>query len=226
MIIVIEGIDGAGKTTLAELLRARLSAVVSTGPSVRKDQVARTDHYARQQLTALRDLIWHRDEPPRDPFGARFWIYLIAAWYSALEPKGAKLLEAPRQVRLYDGWFYRNVIKTVLRGALDKNWVMGLFSGVEEPRLVLLLDIDPAMAWRRDCHKKPTEIGRWDGYLGEAEESFCRYQSAVRAELLAFAAEHGWAVLGQRGDERPNDLVDRALEICLSALDREALRTV
>lgn len=94
-----------------------------------------------------------------------------------------------------DGWYYRNIAKTLIREPLDARWVESLFAPVPEPALTVLLDVAPEIAWSRRDGFKDTEIGRWDGFTGPPRASFCGYQTLVRRELLHMAKARGWLVL-------------------------------
>ena len=59
-----------------------------------------------------------------------------------------------------------------------------LFDAVAPPDLVVLLDVEPAVAWGRRSQYMLDEVGRWDGFGGDAFDSFCAYQQLVRGELL------------------------------------------
>ena len=216
MLVVCEGIDGAGKSTVARLVFDRL-LTCAPGASYRtKRDLPVADAYGRDRLERLRDLIWHDNEGHRDPFGAPFWIQLLSAWYTALEPSADA--GTRHELRVYDGWFYRNIVKTRLRSGVDEEWIRGLFRFVAVPDAVVLIDVDPAVAWQRTTRWKATELGRWDGRDGDPREAFCAYQSEIRAGLLAMAAHDRWCVVSPPPMETPDQVADRVAGACLAAL--------
>ena len=120
--MILEGIDGSGKTTVAKLVSDKLSNCHANRPTDKKC-ITSTDDYAIAKLAKLRDIIWSDNQPQKDPFTTYFWLKLIAAWYSHIEPKS----NVPTQcIRLYDGWFYRNLIKSSLRCNASLEWLEAL----------------------------------------------------------------------------------------------------
>lgn len=209
MIVVLEGIDGAGKTTVVEELSGRLlpggERIESWG---RTDLDLFDDRRLRDRLSTLRDLVWAGGGEPDQPLGnVRHYLFLIAAWYESLE---RSRLRRPQNgfVAIVDGWYHRSVVKAVIRGGLSEPWVRSLFANVLEPDLVILLDLPPEVAWDRRPSGKPSELGRWDGFQGPPREAFCSYQSRVRSHLLRFATSSGWSVVRAAADVSVGELAD------------------
>lgn len=83
--VCLEGIDGSGKTTAVatagELLRQEGFPVVFFD----KKEIDFGSSYVEGHMTALQKVIW--GHPPDDPYlelGDTHWVYLQAAWYSAV----------------------------------------------------------------------------------------------------------------------------------------------
>ncbi|GHB75614.1 hypothetical protein GCM10010347_52510 [Streptomyces cirratus] len=202
MLIVLEGIDGSGKTTVARLVADAL-APGGTAPAGKK-HIGAADPATEARAAVLRDLIWSSPEEQGDTYGAAHWILLIASWYAGLARLRPGLADPDAEsLTVMDGWYYRNIAKTLVREPLDAGWVASLFAPVPEPALTVLLDVDPDVAWSRRDTFKETELGRWDGYTGPARESFRGYQSVVRRELLRMAAERDWLVLTPHPNDPP-----------------------
>ncbi|WP_327154100.1 dTMP kinase [Streptomyces tubercidicus] len=203
MLIVLEGIDGSGKSTVARLVARELDPG-RTAPAGKKD-IAAADPGTAARADLLRELIWSSPEEQGDTYGAAHWILLIASWYAGLARLRPELADG-ETVTVMDGWYYRNIAKTLVREPLDAHWVESLFAPVPEPALTVLLDVAPEVAWSRRDGFKDTETGRWDGFTGPPRESFCGYQSLVRRELLRMAAERGWSVLTPDPDDPPEQI--------------------
>ena len=196
MIIAIEGIDGAGKTTVLNCLK-KFNLKID-GIDIKyfdKKELNRSINEPEElrSLKQLRDIIWRDNEANKDPFGALFWIKLISAWYTYLEPISHK--EMPNELRIYDGWFYRNIIKTCMREKITQSKVEIFFEDVKHPDLTVLLDVDPQIVWNRNSEKKASELGYWDGELGDPMKCFINYQSRVRIKLLEMGRAQGWKIL-------------------------------
>lgn len=199
----MEGIDGSGKSTLAALV-ARALDPDRPAPAGKK-HLAAADPGTEERAEGLRRLIWSSDESAGDTCGAAHWILLIASWYAALSRLRPDLRDRDT-VTVMDGWYYRNIAKTLVREPLDARWVESLFAPVPEPDLTVLLDVRPEVAWSRRDGFKDTEIGRWDGYDGPAREAFHAYQSVIRRELLRMAADRGWLVLAPDPAAPPEEI--------------------
>ncbi|MGK4585453.1 dTMP kinase [Kitasatospora sp. HPMI-4] len=202
MLIVIEGIDGSGKSTVAPLVRRAL-APQAVGPvAAGKHAIGPADPDTTQRAEQLRQLIWASAESAGDTFGAAHWILLIASWYAGLSRLRPDLT-TDGELAVMDGWYYRNIAKTLIREPLDPAWVESLFEPAPQPDLVVLLDVPPETAWQRRTDFKDTELGRWDGFDGPPFESFCAYQGLIRQELLRMAEDRGWLVLDPGPDATP-----------------------
>lgn len=199
MIIVLEGIDGAGKTTVAESLRQALRDQRFEVEYWPKSSAEFEDAFVRNQALSLRELIWDPigGKPAEDVMGTHYYMFLIAAWFSIVAKHRLRQIKENDTLAIFDGWFYRNIAKAFIRDKLDKAWLRTLFAGVSEPDLVMLLDLDPSVAWGRRSQFTLDEVGRWDGFDGDGFNSYCTYQQSVREQLLEFAAEYGWTVINQ-----------------------------
>lgn len=203
MLIVIEGIDGSGKSTVAPLVSRALNGGSDTPPPAGKHVIGTTDHDTAERASRLRDLIWSSPESAGDTFGAAHWILLIASWYAGLAKLRPGLAAGHSEVCVMDGWYYRNIAKTLVREPLDAEWVESLFTPVPEPDLVVLLDVSPESVWTRRSDFKETELGRWDGFTGSPFESFCGYQGLIQGQLRRMARERDWLVLTPGDDATP-----------------------
>ncbi|MEU2209882.1 hypothetical protein AB0B95_28965 [Streptomyces hygroscopicus] len=221
MLIVIEGIDGSGKSTTAALVAERLNDPHGSPVHGGKTDIGPAGEETVARATRLRDLIWSTTESGTDTFGAAHWILLIASWYAGLARLRPDLAPDHPGVCVMDGWYYRNIAKTVVREPLDPQWVESLFAPVREPDLVVLLDVAPEVAWSRRAGAadtdtaggfKDTEIGRWDGFTGPPRASFCAYQGVIRGQLLRMAGERGWLVLTPDADATPEAIADTIAE--------------
>ena len=191
MLIALEGIDGAGKSTTARELVAQLRDVSVDASFVDRRLGAGSDRYVAARAEAMRRLIWEA-EAPADPLGSMHWILLIASWYAALERIQPRLSRDEESVVVVDGWYYRNIAKTVVRADADPDWLDSLFEFAPKPEVVVLLDVAPVTAWARGNAFTATELGRWDGHHGAPEAAFCSYQDRVGKELARMAERHEW----------------------------------
>lgn len=197
MLIVLEGIDGAGKTTVGKHLLSMLSNDSRGAAMFSKSFGDFEDTYVRNEMSRLRSLIWQSsaEEPSVAKFGARYYVFLVAAWFSALDGCLLRDLKQSSDLALFDGWFYRTIVKARIREQLPDEWLWSLFDSIVQPDVVVMIDTPPAVAFDRRGSFKPSEVGRWDGYSGEPFDSYCRYQESVRSELLRVGSQLGWVIV-------------------------------
>lgn len=200
MLIVLEGIDGAGKSTLAQRLPEKLRrAGLGEVELWRKQDHSFGDQWLNFRMAGLRDLIWGdpRSEPEHDTLGTEHYLFLHAAWFAAVHRHRVQPLRSqPDRNAVADGWYYRSVAKAVVRSNVPAEWALSLFEQGRPPDLTVLVDVDPEVAWeRRGGNFTPSELGRWDGRTGDPRQAFCSYQSEVRDRLREMAMNRSWIVV-------------------------------
>lgn len=228
MLVALEGIDGAGKSTVATRLPARLEAA-GHGPVElwRKKDHDVADPALRAHLHALHDLLWGdpAGEPDQDVLGTRHYLFLHAAWFAAVTSLRVGPLRADRRSAVVDGWYYRSVVKAVLRAGVPEAWALSLFEDGDAPDVVVLLDVDPGVAWRRRGGVfSASELGRWDGQAGDAEHAFRTYQTQVRRLLLDMAGRAGWCVVRPDPSWTPDEVLEHTCARVMSRLPSPAPR--
>jgi dTMP kinase len=191
VLIAVEGIDGAGKSTVAREIVERLQVISIEACYADKKAAGQVAPDIAARADALSRLIWNADAPV-DRFGTLHWILLIASWYSALDRIQPLFSEHADRVVIVDGWYYRNIAKTIVRASADERWLDSLFTPAVDPDVVVLLDVDPKVVWTRRSEFTDTELGRWDGFGGEPVDAFCGYQARIRQELVGMSDKRGW----------------------------------
>jgi dTMP kinase len=222
-LIVLEGIDGSGKTTLAPLICERLSPPVGPARPLLKKSVDYADAYTREHLTRLRYVIWDEQKPAVDVMGGEHWALLMASWYAVLQ---ARILASTDATVVSDGWYFRNLVKLLEEyDGLDEAWLHTLFAPVREPDVVVLLDVHPELALRRGRAFDPRECG--ERALGGPVD-FVTFQSRIRGRLLRRAANEGWILV--QVDERHSpealaELVSEQIRLRLGSWAAPPLRS-
>ncbi|WP_433892711.1 aminotransferase class V-fold PLP-dependent enzyme [Streptomyces sp. CA-111067] len=202
--IVIEGGDGAGKTTLA---RAVAAALKDRGVTyVDRRQVSTTAPYATRLMEHLSQMLWHCGDSPDLP--DTFWAHLQAAWFIA---HGEHVVSPAAQSGpvIVDGWYYKLTSKLLGQGwsstEIDQH-----FSRVPEPDHVIVLRVDPEQSWDRASNRlRPSELGMHGEFAELGKVSFLAYQQAGLDALTIMAGQRGWTILDVPGDERSEDTARR-----------------
>lgn len=205
MLIVLEGIDGAGKTTLAPMLYKSLAPSYERSVLVTGKHFDVQDPSVARHLETLRNLAWTRQETGADLLGARHWLALIASWYQALQQCVLRHYRAPSDLVVVDGWFFRNLVKTRVRLGCTSNELAPVFAGVCTPDHTILVDAKPETIWSQRADFKTTELGRWDGYEGDPRCSFIAYQTTIREHMLSDAQLQRWHVVQRQVGTSPLD---------------------
>jgi thymidylate kinase len=208
-LIVLEGPDGVGKTTLAQELTplgySDVTATLPGGPSgaaphelvrplvfISRRQVTATSAYAATLMEHLSAMLWHSGDAPDLSDG--FWVSLQATWYTAycetvLEPA----LEAGYDV-LVDGWYFKFWSKLLLQGWQQHDLDV-IFGRVMKPDGVIVLTADVGILYDRRKDFRAAELGMHADYGELSRDTFIDYQQAGLGKLLSYAERNGWPVV-------------------------------
>jgi thymidylate kinase len=188
--IALEGIDGAGKTTLCREVVKRLQYPGVACCSGK--EIARNPEFVEPIMTSLSALLWPKENTTFDhQLPVQYWIYLQATWYSL----ASEFVIQPRlregRVVLVDGWCYKFWAKLLHRG-FDRDHLATIFSHATVPDMVLLLEPSMEDVWERKTDFKPHELGLHHNYPELGKSSFIDYQSRILTHLRNLARDMGW----------------------------------
>lgn len=179
LFIVFEGIDGAGKSTQAELLVAFLQ---------KTKRPTRLIHFPNYTSATGRQIARHlRGEKKASP-------QRMAVLYAKDKHEGAKdirrLLSSGYNV-IVDRYTASNcayqsarIKGTAAQKAEFVTWVLRLEARLPQPDATFIIDVDPQLAFKKNLQKK----GR--AYLADKKDVYEKdigFQKAVRAQYLAYA---------------------------------------
>jgi len=164
-LVAIEGVDGAGKTTQAELLRA---SVASAGRDVKLRSFPAYDSFIGRQI---REML--RDSAPLDARSAALWFATDRRQALEHDPLGA-------EVEICNRYTLSNAVYQSARAPEDETiyeWVLDLERelGIPAPDLTFVLDVTPALVAERT--RARAEL---DAYERQRD-----LQDRVRARYLA-----------------------------------------
>lgn len=203
MFIVIDGIDGCGKSTQVRLLHDKL---LDRGlPTT----ISKWQDSAYIQKLFIGDLIKRIQEGSvRIPPESR--TFLLGADISyRLESLIKPLLEKGHIV-IGDRYVYKVIAQGIARGS-EKDWLQRLFSFAPVPDLVIMLDVPPGVSLRRITGSR--EISYYEAGLdvlntNDKKAAYLEFQTKVRAEMLELMKAVGGIVIdGNLTVERQNQLI-------------------
>jgi len=176
--IVLEGVDGVGKTTLASQLDMTEEFV-----HVKRKQISQIEPFVDSQMLKHNKLLWTEDGSKDHLLPTTYWITLQAAWYILLtnfviEP----LLKEGKNV-VVDGWYFKLKARLYLQGE-DMDYVESIFNPILKPDIVILLNVQLQKIWERKKDFRAYEFGKFkDSDTEERKESFIEYQTNTYKNL-------------------------------------------
>lgn len=190
MLIVIEGIDGCGKSTQVKMLTEQLS---------RKGYPVTV---SRWQDSSYIDKLYIGDLIKKIQTGEV--VIPPAARTFLLGADISYRLESIIKPRLSDGklvigdrYIYKMIAQGIVRG-LDKQWLLELFNFAPEPDLSILLDVPAEIALQRiTSYRKVSFYEAGLDVLGGSDRngSFLEFQRLVRLELLKLIKERQGVII-------------------------------
>ncbi|MFJ6392829.1 dTMP kinase [Streptomyces sp. NPDC091972] len=190
MIIALEGIDGAGKTTTAALVAQQLTEHGHSVVSTSKRNTAVREPFAREQLQALAERLWGVPHDARlNAVGSLHWVFLNASYFAATHYALSAELGV-RRIAVMDNWINKLVARMASNGEFKLDELLQMLAPLPQPDLVVMLDVSPeAAAGRREF----SDAER--GLLASADSTFETFQAIVRDNLLLMADHYHWDVI-------------------------------
>ena len=176
--IVLEGVDGVGKTTLASKLNSEEEFI-----HIKRKQISQTNDFVDSQMLKHNKLLWTEDGSLDHLLPTTYWIFLQSAWYILLtkfviEP----LLNEGKNV-IVDGWYYKLIARLALQGE-DMEYVNNIFKPILKPDLVVLLNVDLEIIWERKKEYRAYEFGKFkDSNKKEQKKDFIENQKDTYRNL-------------------------------------------
>ncbi|WP_327749785.1 aminotransferase class I/II-fold pyridoxal phosphate-dependent enzyme [Streptomyces europaeiscabiei] len=216
--IVLEGPDGAGKTTLA---RSVASLLAHRGlRHLDRRQIADTSPFVTHLMEQLANMLWNSGDS-RD-LADDFWAHLQASWFSAHGQHVVRPALADGPV-IVDGWYHKLAAKLSDQGWAEPD-LDRLFARVRRPDHVILLRTSPKAMWeRRVGTLRPTELGMHNReYTDLGEQSFLDHQQRTLDNLTTTAENEGWHVVDVPDHEDVNETATRLVALISGILDASA----
>lgn len=213
--VCIEGIDGAGKSSIVRELSREKWPSFQGVKVIEKRDLSHGSDFEKRHLTALGSLLWEKStSEPRHLFPSSYWLYLLASWFSLVGNGLVVDWLRDGNLVLSDGWVYKVLARFALKRDINQTLLQGLIDDIVSPDVVIFLDLDPKVAAEKKDHFGLSESGALDGYGMPNKENFIRYQSRVvdeydklrRSNWVKIDSKNGWFEVS---DIKNN--IDRAL---------------
>src|SRR3989440_8198043 len=184
-LIVIEGMDGSGRSTQIALLQEWLE---SEGFAVQTSGLRRSNLVGQDidQLLAKNAV-------------TRLTLSLMYAtdFFDQVEHRILPALRAGTVV-LADRFIFTLIARGVVRG-INRDYISGLYAMALRPHLTFWLNVRPETAFAREFKKAQAinywEAGRDMSLSHDLYWSFIRYQTMIKREFEAMAKKHGFIEL-------------------------------
>jgi thymidylate kinase len=214
--IVLEGPDGAGKTTIAALVAERLAG--RGVQYVSRKAISTVSEYAERLMEPMASMLWKSGDSSDLPDS--FWAHLQGCWFVA---HGHQVVAPALKLGhvVVDGWNYK-LCSSLINQGYTPSEIEVLFSRIRTPDHVVLLAVQPQTLWaRRMGEFRPAELGIHGSYSELGIRSFLDYQAKSLANFQDMAARLGWDVIEISADEEPAETTGRVAEAVARFLGAE-----
>jgi len=206
-LIALEGIDGAGKSTLASSLVKTLNG--HGLPSVLVDKHTTTvpgSEDLSEYLDQVNAVVYRRKPSVGPLCGDHYWLFALAAWYALLDRLIIRPALSRGEVVVMDNSYSKIVARYAASGEIPSELVEGVFRQVRVPDLILFLDLPPSEALRRKGNFTALEAG----HMGMTASHFVDYQERVTNEFRSLMGAGAWEHIAV-ADRTPAEVLALAL---------------
>lgn len=195
MFVVIEGLDASGKNSVSIEICARWPAEIERAIYIDKNVCSPPLDMPGSPgiCSVIRNLhsIIYEQTPQQNYnlFRPEFWVTTQASWFRLL----SQFSVTPRRfdsLVVCAGWYYKFMAKCLYKG-LSSDWMRDVFTGVDVPDLIVVLDYNPTTTVTRRAEFSDTEVGYLDDFTEERKISFIEYQSALLGHLVSLISRTG-----------------------------------
>lgn len=192
-LVILEGIDGAGKTTILNSLQQVLGGcdgIHLVGRDGERPGVECEDGFLRKLCSAVRDTSWCQQEYMPDP---RIWWNLQKSWLMYFKHI-VETQTAPNDTVVVGGWFYKFCAKYSHSSGSSAEALFLEFDNIWKPDHAILISRE----FSEDrCTRafKPTETGIFSGM-----SDYGAYQSEVMRILATEVSKRNHSFLANTND--------------------------
>ncbi len=183
-IIVIEGIDGAGKTTIAKRLKKMLG---DEACFISKKSIDAKTVFQKRFMSELKPILWgHKADEKIYEIDEITWLYLHMLWYHMLQEYVISPKLNQYKYVIMDGWFYKFLARHYVNNQRNCELANYLFRKLLKPDYIFLLRASPELCYIRKGNVKPSECGVHNNRIltESSVTNFCKYQEEVYEAYL------------------------------------------
>jgi len=192
--IAIEGIDGSGKTTIANLLYNELSKKYNK-------IILMKEPYDKDLSKKIKEIILKEHEKNLD-YG-----YLLALLFTA--DRSIKNIDLKKYLNdgyiiISDRSIYSSFSYQILYEGIDIEWLKCISKYIIKPDITFVLDIDPKIAMER-INSRGKSITSYENieFLKKVRENFLRLKEIFPEDNIIYI----------NGEEKPEDILNKILNI-------------
>lgn len=220
MLIDIEGIDGAGKSSVARAVVQQMATSACKTMLFQHKRPVLENPYIAAHLEGLGRILWERDATePRRLLDNEHWVYLSAAWLQAVEQHALRPALRAYDVVVADSWYPKLLSRFALKDDHIYRLARLCYSSLTMPDCIFLLDVPAEECAHRKTEYGYSECGNFDGLRGINRDNFITYQQKVYRTLMALAEQQGWRLVPCAG--RTVDQVASVICAQIRALRRD-----
>lgn len=215
-LIVVEGIDGIGKTTLTKYLLDKMQeqGLDCVLLSKKEPKFSNVSEEIVTYSDTLKELVWAKKEDgiPLDFLTDKGWILQLSLWFVFLKENYIKKEVEKHDIVILDGWFYKLYGRFMQNVNVRKTLLTELLSLADIEGKVFLLQEQPEVCWTRRKKFKYTELGNYGTTIVDHRTAFIAFQRKVQNELLRLARERRWDVIAcdnRSVEEIGTELIDK-----------------
>ncbi|MCG2868529.1 MAG: dTMP kinase [Candidatus Nanopusillus sp.] len=192
--IAIEGIDGSGKTTIANLLYNELSKKYNK-------IILMKEPYDKDLSKKIKEIILKEHEKNLD-FG-----YLLALLFTA--DRSIKNIDLKKYLNdgyiiISDRSIYSSFSYQILYEGIDIEWLKCISKYIIKPDITFVLDIDPKIAMER-INSRGKSLTSYENieFLKKVRENFLKLKEIFPEDNIIYI----------NGEEKPEDILNKILNI-------------
>jgi len=163
--ICFEGIDGAGKTTIAKAVAERLLAAGRPVLYLEKKCPRFPSSFLQHHMQIVGTALWHSPKgSPIGTLGDDHWLHLMVSWFAALDHSCVRPALANGRFIVTDNWYYKFIARFAAKPSYTLGDLEHCFARISVPTDVIMLDVAPEVAagrrligCRKLAHQYPQE---------------------------------------------------------------------